>query len=69
VPLVRTPRTLPRILEPGQVDALLAGLRTHRDRAMVEAMVLGGAEGTRTPDPLYRARRVNDMSLFVKSSL
>jgi integrase/recombinase XerD len=34
VPLVRTPRTLPRILEPGQVDALLAALRTHRDRAM-----------------------------------
>jgi integrase/recombinase XerD len=42
VPLVRAPRTLPRILEPGQVDALLAALRTHRDRAMVEAMVLGG---------------------------
>jgi hypothetical protein len=42
VPLVRTPRTLPRILPPGQVDALLAALRTHRDRAMAEAMVLGG---------------------------
>jgi integrase/recombinase XerD len=42
VPLVRTPRTLPRILAPGQVDALLAALRTVRDRAMVEAMVLGG---------------------------
>jgi integrase len=42
VSLVRTPRTLPRILEPGQVDALLAALRTCRDRAMAEAMVLGG---------------------------
>nr|MDT0663588.1 tyrosine-type recombinase/integrase [Micromonospora sp. DSM 115978] len=42
VPLVRTPRTLPRILQPGQVDALMAALRTHRDRAMAEAMVLGG---------------------------
>ncbi|WP_197698236.1 tyrosine-type recombinase/integrase [Micromonospora viridifaciens] len=42
VPLVRTPRTLPRILQPPQVDALLAALRTHRDRAMAEAMVLGG---------------------------
>src|SRR5690349_3267227 len=42
VPLVRTPRTLPRILEPGQGDALLGALRTHRDRAMAEAMVLGG---------------------------
>jgi integrase/recombinase XerD len=42
VPLVRTPRTLPRILEPAAVNALLAALRTYRDRAMVEAMVLGG---------------------------
>jgi integrase/recombinase XerD len=42
VPLVRTARTLPRVLEPGQVDALLGALRTHRDRAMVAAMVLGG---------------------------
>src|SRR4029453_13459648 len=34
VPLVRTPRTLPRILEPTAVDALLAALCTYRDRAM-----------------------------------
>jgi len=42
MPLVRTPRTLPKILEPGEVDALVAALRKWRDRAMVEAMVLGG---------------------------
>lgn len=42
VPLVRTPRTLPRVLEPAEADALMAALRTHRDRAMVAAMVLGG---------------------------
>jgi len=42
VPLVRSPRTLPRILAPAEVDALLGALRTHRDRAMVQAMVLGG---------------------------
>ncbi len=42
VPLIRTPRTLPRVLAPGEVDALMRALRTHRDRAMVEAMVLGG---------------------------
>jgi integrase len=42
VPLVRGVRRLPRILEPGEVEALLAALRTRRDRAMVEAMVLGG---------------------------
>lgn len=42
VPLVRSSRTLPRILTPAEVDALLAALRRHRDRAMVLAMVLGG---------------------------
>ena len=42
VPLLRTPRTLPRVLAPAEVDALLAELRTHRDRAMVLAMLLGG---------------------------
>ena len=42
VPLVRAPRTLPKLLEPDEVDRLLAVLRTRRDRAMVEAMLLGG---------------------------
>ena len=42
VPLVRTPRTLPRVAEPGEVDALLGACRRWRDRAMLEAMVLGG---------------------------
>jgi len=42
VPLIRTPRLLPKILEPVEVDALIAALRRWRDRAMVEAMVLGG---------------------------
>jgi integrase/recombinase XerD len=41
-PLVRAVRRLPRILEPGEVAALMAVLRTARDRAMVQAMVLGG---------------------------
>jgi len=42
VPLIRAPRTLPRVIDPDQVDALIAALRTRRDRAMVEAMLLGG---------------------------
>ncbi len=42
VPLTRRRRTLPRILTPAEVDALTVALRTHRDRAMVAAMVLGG---------------------------
>jgi integrase/recombinase XerD len=42
VPLIRTPHTLPRIIEPGDVNLLLAALRTRRDQAMVLAMLLGG---------------------------
>ena len=42
VPLIRTPRTLPRIINPSDVDALLSALRTQRDRAMIEAMLFGG---------------------------
>ena len=41
-PLIRTPRTLPRVLEPAEVNALLGALRRWRVRAMLEAMVLGG---------------------------
>lgn len=42
VRLVRTPRTLPRVLSAADANALLGVLRTHRDRAMVLAMLLGG---------------------------
>lgn len=42
IPLIRTPRTLPRVLDPADVDALVAALRTRRDRAMVAAMLFGG---------------------------
>ncbi len=42
VPLVRVPRTLPKVLAPAEVDKLIGALRTHRDRAMVAAMVLVG---------------------------
>ncbi|MEO8750644.1 MAG: tyrosine-type recombinase/integrase, partial [Allobranchiibius sp.] len=42
VPLVRVPRTLPRILAPADADRLVAALRTDRDRAMVLAMLLAG---------------------------
>ena len=42
VPLVRGTRRLPRILDPADVEALVGALRSRRDRAMVEAMLLGG---------------------------
>jgi site-specific recombinase XerD len=60
---VRAVRQLPRILAPAQVDALMAGLLTHRDRAMVAAMVLGGLRrcevlGLRLEDLRFAERRV-----------
>jgi integrase len=63
VPLVRVTRQLPRILSPAEVDALTAALRTHRDRAMVAAMVLGGLRrcevlGLRLDDLRAAERRV-----------
>ena len=42
VPLIRAPRTLPRVIDPAEVDVFCAALRKHRDRAMVDAMLLGG---------------------------
>jgi integrase/recombinase XerD len=41
-PLIRAPRTLPRVLAPTEAAALVGALRTHRDRAMIEVMLLGG---------------------------
>jgi len=40
--LVRQPRQLPESLPMDQVQDFLVSLRTHRDRAMVLAMLLGG---------------------------
>lgn len=63
VPLTRRTRRLPRILTPVEVDALTAALRTHRDRAMVAAMVFGGLRrcevlGLRLEDLRVAERRV-----------
>jgi site-specific recombinase XerD len=62
-PLIRTPQTLPRVLDPGDVIALLGAVRRWRDRAMVEAMVLGGLRcceviGLRLEDLQPTQRRV-----------
>ncbi|MCO5303581.1 MAG: tyrosine-type recombinase/integrase [Phycicoccus sp.] len=40
--LVREQRRLPESLDLAEVQVFLSGLRTHRDRAMVLAMLLGG---------------------------
>ena len=63
VPLTRRTRRLPRILTPEEIDQLTAALRTHRDRAMVAAMVFGGLRrcevlGLRLEDLRVAERRV-----------
>lgn len=64
-PLVRVPRTLPKILAPEEVTALLSVLRTHRDRAMVLAMVLGGLRRCEVLGLRLVDVRVGDRSLFI----
>lgn len=64
-PLVRVPRTLPRILEPGEVDALVGALRTLRDRAMVEAMVLGGLRRNETLGLRFEDLKPGERRVFV----
>jgi site-specific recombinase XerD len=65
VPLIRTPRTLPRVLDAGQVDALFAALRTRRDRAMVEAMLLGGLRRCETLGLRFGDVRAGERRLFI----
>src|SRR6266542_2082314 len=64
-PLIRTPRTLPRVLSPADVDRFVAALRTHRDRAMVEAMVLGGLSRREVLGLRLRDVSPGDHRLFV----
>lgn len=65
VPLVRVPRTLPKILTPAEAAALLGALRTRRDRAMVLAMLLGGLRRCEVLGLRLGDIRVADRSLFV----
>lgn len=65
VPLVRVPRTLPKILSPVEVDRLLAALRTHRDRAMVLAMLLGGLRRCEMLGLRLQDLHVGDRRVFI----
>src|SRR5665647_1356253 len=62
---VRVPRTLPKILSPAEVDALVGALRTHRDRAMVFAMVLGGLRRCEVLGLRLSDIQVAERSLFI----
>src|SRR5262252_1975684 len=62
-PLVRVPRTLPRVLSPEDADQLVGTLRRHRDRAMVLGMLLAGLRrcevlGLRFEDVMVADRRL-----------
>jgi site-specific recombinase XerD len=65
VPLVRGIRTLPRILTPAEVDALTNALRTHRDRAMVAAMALGGLRRSEVLGLRFDDLRVAERRVFI----
>lgn len=65
VPLVRAPRTLPRILSPAEVDALTSALRSHRDRAMVAAMLLGGLRRCEVLGLRLEDVRIGERQLFI----
>lgn len=65
VPLVRATRRLPEILEPVEVEALLGALRTHRDRAMIQAMVLGGLRRCEVLGLRLEDLRLGEWRLFI----
>ncbi len=64
-PLVRVPRTLPKILAPSEADVLMSSLRRHRDRAMVLAMLLGGLRRCEVLGLRLQDVQVGDRALFV----
>jgi integrase/recombinase XerD len=65
LPLLRTPRTLPRVLGPIEVDSFIAALRTARDRAMVAAMLLGGLRRCEVLGLTLGDVRVGEKRLFI----
>jgi site-specific recombinase XerD len=64
-PLVRVPRTLPKILSPQEADRLLGALRTHRDQAMVLAMLLAGLRRCEVLGLRFEDVQVADQRLVV----
>jgi integrase/recombinase XerD len=65
--MVRRPRTLPRVLSPGEVDKLLGALRTQRDRAIVLAMLLAGLRRCEALGLRLRDVNPGEQRLFVSS--
>lgn len=59
--MVSAPRRLPESLDPDDVAVFLADLNTHRDRAIVLAMVLGGLRSAEV-----RALRLADVDMGMR---
>jgi site-specific recombinase XerD len=56
---------LPRVLSPDEVNALMGALRTRRDPAMVEAMVLGGLRRSEVLGLRFEDIRPGERRVFV----
>ncbi|MGO8885021.1 MAG: tyrosine-type recombinase/integrase, partial [Streptosporangiaceae bacterium] len=65
VPLIRVPRTLPKVLAPSEASSLLLALRTARDQAMVQAMLLGGLRRCEVLGLRLRDIQLADQRLFI----
>ena len=65
LPLVRGVRRLPRILDPTDVEALMGELGTERDKAMVQAMVLGGLRRSEVLGLRLEDLRLGEWKVFV----
>ena len=65
LPLVRGVRRLPHILEPDEAAALMGALRTDRDRAMVQAMLLGGLRRCEVLGLRLEDLRLGDWRVFI----
>ena len=63
--MVRTVKTLPRVLSAAEVNALVGVLRTERDRAMVQAMLLGGLRRCEVLGLRFDDLRVADRRVFI----
>jgi integrase/recombinase XerD len=65
LPLVKGVRRLPRILNPEEVETLMTHLRTDRDRAMVQAMLLGGLRRCEVLGLRLEDLRLGEWRLFI----
>lgn len=65
VPLVRAAKKLPRVLSPGEVNALVGALRTERDRAMIALMVHGGLRRCEVLGLRFADVHIGDRRVFV----